>query len=234
MAADPPPDRRVARLAAADTGTGYDRWAAHYDTDDNPMVAATAWALHRRPLDWAGRRVVELGCGTGRHAAVALAAGAAHFTGVDASAGMLAVAAREHLHARCSWVRAELSAAALPAAAFDRALVVLVLEHLAELLPFCREVCRLLAPGGTLRLLEIHPDLLATGTNAHFHDGDCEVRFTSFHHPVEAIESALQRAGLRPTARIEVVAEGELLATVPRLAKHRGRQVLLDLTAERP
>ncbi|HVK73632.1 MAG TPA: class I SAM-dependent methyltransferase [Kofleriaceae bacterium] len=225
---------RQVYLAPSQTLDGYDRWADHYDRMDNPMVAATAWALAEVPLDVAGARVVELGCGTGRHAALALAAGAAAYTGVDGSPGMLAQARARTADLRATWRAGDVAATTLPAGGFDRALIVLVLEHVVDLAPVFAEVARLLAPGGRLRLLEIHPDLLAAGAHAHFHDGEVEVRFASVRHDVAAIEAALAAAGLTVTARREPTADGALLAAVPRLAKHRGRRAVLDLEATAP
>lgn len=84
------PNRHAPRVLPHDqTLAGYDHWAASYDATDNPMVAATAWALQNEPLDVHGADVVELGCGTGRHAAPTLRSGARTFTGVDGSTGML-------------------------------------------------------------------------------------------------------------------------------------------------
>lgn len=228
------PDSRPALGIPADaTLAGYDRWAEGYDATDNPMVAATAWALRTDPLDVAGRHLVELGSGTGRHAALALAGGAARFTGVDGSTGMLAVATRACRDPRVHWHTADVTATGLPAGCCDRLLVALVLEHLPDVAPLCREAARLAAPGAVLRVLEIHPDLIASGTGAHFVRDGVEHRFTSFAHPVATLVAALAAAGFPVANRREVVADGELLAAVPRLAKHRGRRVLVDLTAHR-
>lgn len=226
----PDPSRRI-HLPAAATLDGYDRWAAAYDAGDNPLVRATAWALQREPLEVAGRRVVELGCGTGRHAPLAFARGATTFTGVDGSAGMLAIAARTPAAGRASWLHADLGATGLPTGQFDAILIVLVLEHLRELGPLCREAARLAAPHANLRLLEIHPDLVAAGTNAHFVTEGVEHRFTSFAHPVDALAETLTAAGFAVTSCQEFAATDALLAAVPRLAKHAGRRVLVDLTA---
>ena len=42
-----------ASIDVPDTLAAYDRWATHYDLDDNPLVAATGWVLAHAPLDWA-------------------------------------------------------------------------------------------------------------------------------------------------------------------------------------
>jgi SAM-dependent methyltransferase len=217
-------------LDPADTLRGYDRWSAHYDAGDNPMVAATAWALDTRPLEVAGARVLEVGCGTGRHAASILAAGARAYVGVDGSPGMLAIArAREP---RATWHHADLAALPPLGDPFDVALIVLVLEHIADLRAVFRAVTAALRPGGLLRIVEIHGDLVAAGTVAHFHDTS-EVRFTSVAHSPPTITAALADAGLSIEHLAEHVADGALLAAVPRLAKHRGRRVVLDIAARR-
>src|SRR5262245_32682801 len=75
----------------------FDRWAPGYDDSALQTVYECA---HRTVLGWAAglgvrpRRILDLGCGTGR--LLALAAGTfpeATLAGVDASAGMLTVAA---------------------------------------------------------------------------------------------------------------------------------------------
>src|SRR5690242_11917492 len=70
------------------TRAGYDRWAAIYDSEDNPLV--TLEELHIGALlgDPAGAAVLDVGCGTGRHA-VRLAAAGARVTALDFSEGML-------------------------------------------------------------------------------------------------------------------------------------------------
>jgi ubiquinone/menaquinone biosynthesis C-methylase UbiE len=227
------PERAALYLPHEETLAGYDRWSETYDATRNPMVAATAFALERWPFEVSAEDVVELGCGTGRHAETILRAGARSYTGVDGSAGMLAVAERRQREPPARWVTAPLDATPLAAGSFDAALVVLVLEHLAELRAPFAEIARLLRTGGHLRLLEIHADLLAGGTNAHFQDGAVEVRFTSYGHSTEAILTALAVAGLEILERRELAADGELLRRVPGLAKHAGRRVLLDLHAQK-
>jgi len=219
----------VRRLTPAETRLGYDTWAASYDEAGNPMIAASEWALDRAPLECAELDVVELGCGTGRHVARVLAEGARSYTGIDPSRGMLERARARGAEPRVRFV--EGGAATLAPASCDLVLVVLVLEHVAELAPLVGAVARALRPGGRLRIVEIHPGLVASGTVAHFADGDAEVRFASVAHEVPALRAALGAAGFGDIAIAEHVAAGELLDAVPRLGKHRGRPVLVDVTA---
>jgi SAM-dependent methyltransferase len=222
-------------LAVGETLHGYDRWAAQYDHVDNPMVAATEWALDARPLDVRGRRVVELGCGTGRHAARVLAGDAASYVGVDGSAGMLEKARARVTDPRCRWIHADFSAhvGASFGASFDVALVVLVLEHLTELAAPFAAMARALVPGGRLRIVDLHPARVASGTAAHFSEGETDVRFASFAHEVGAIRHALGDAGFVVERVDEDRAEGALLTRVPRLAKYANEPVVLDVVARR-
>lgn len=222
-----------ASIDVLDTLAAYDRWATHYDHDANPLVAATGWVLTHLSLAVDGARVVELGCGTGRHAAPVLAAGATAYLGVDGSPGMLAQAQARVADPRAAWLTADLAALpACPGPRFDRALIVLVLEHVEAPAPLFAALADWLAPGATLRILELHPERIAAGTAAHFVDDGVEHRFASFAHEPAALTAALTDAGFIAAARTWH-ADGELLAAVPRLAKHAGRPIVLDLTATR-
>src|SRR4051812_34257206 len=84
----------TAAATAADvlpTREGYDRWAATYDTDGNPLVALEEPRIDSLLGDVRGLRLLDRGCGTGRHA-VRLARAGAHVTAVDFSEQMLAQA----------------------------------------------------------------------------------------------------------------------------------------------
>ena len=69
--------------------SGYDRWAAVYDHDANPLQALEGPQLCAAVGDPRGLDALDLGCGTGRHS-LWLAAAAANLTAIDFSEGMLA------------------------------------------------------------------------------------------------------------------------------------------------
>src|SRR5512133_1570407 len=68
------PPRDPARVAGV--RRGYDRWAPVYDHDANPLTALEEPLVRVALGDVAGLSVVDLGCGTGRHALWLAAAGA--------------------------------------------------------------------------------------------------------------------------------------------------------------
>jgi len=225
-------ESREHRVAPEHTLAGYERWAASYDELDNPLVAATAWVLEHAPLEVRDRDVVELGCGTGRHAARMIAAGARSYTGVDGSPAMLAVARGRGVAGEVHWIEADLRAGWPPPRTFDVALVVLVLEHLTELDTLAATLARSVAPGGQARIVDLHPARIEAGAVAHFHDGDTLVRFESVAHPAAAVQAALERAGFDVAIRVWP-ADAALVAAAPRLAKHRDQPLVLDVTAVR-
>lgn len=228
---DDPTDPLRSCLAA------YDAWASTYDAIDNPLVAQAAAALSRRASWFAGARVLELGCGTGRNAAWALGAGARSFVGVDASPGMLAVARERLTDPRASWLEADLvrggALAAAGGARFEVALLCLVLEHVRDVGPVVSAAASALAPAGRLVVFELHPGLHDLGVGANFRLGDREVRLDSFRHTAGEILLAAEAAGLRGTPAIDHVPSPEALERSAKLARYAGRPVLLEVVAER-
>jgi SAM-dependent methyltransferase len=87
----------------------FDRFADRYDREEfthNTQAEVRFILEHLRPP--AGGRILDLGCGTGRHS-VALAQQGLQVTGVDLSPGMLAVARRraEAANVAVEWVQSD-------------------------------------------------------------------------------------------------------------------------------
>jgi 2-polyprenyl-6-hydroxyphenyl methylase/3-demethylubiquinone-9 3-methyltransferase len=100
---------------------------------------------------WMGRRVLDLGCGGG-FMAEAMAERGANVIGVDPAVSVL-VAARDHaihdgLHIRYKVGRGE--SIPMDDRSVDRVVCVDVLEHVDDLALCCREIARVLKPGGLL------------------------------------------------------------------------------------
>ncbi len=115
-----------------------------------------AFELVVREADLRGRRVLDLGCGTGRFAAAVADQGLAKIWGVDASAEMLAVA-REKLPASVGLKEGRAEDLPFRDAWFDRAVMWLV-AHLVDRPAAFREVARVLVPDGRLAVVTFATD----------------------------------------------------------------------------
>jgi len=103
-----------------------------------------------------GRRVLDLGCGTGDLALMLLDLGA-DVTALDLSPAMVALARRRAElflpDRRARWVAAPVEASGLPAGSFDVVLGRFILHHL-DIEEAAHEISRLLAPDGRAVFLE--------------------------------------------------------------------------------
>ena len=71
-----------------DTQEGYDQWSLTYDSTGNPLVAIEDRAINELLGDINGKKIIDLGCGTGRNSRKLRNLGA-EVTGADFSEGML-------------------------------------------------------------------------------------------------------------------------------------------------
>jgi malonyl-CoA O-methyltransferase len=215
---------------------GYDRWAGVYDHDGNPLLQLEGPVVRAAAGEVRGLEVLDLGCGTGRHALWLAARGAA-VTGVDFSEGMLAEARRKpgaegvrfivhDLHDRLPFSDGR----------FDLVVSGLVLEHLGNVDGLFAEARRVLKPGGRAVVSAMHPALFLRGTQARFTDpasGEV-VRPGSVPHSVGAFVMAAVRAGFRLADVAEVGPDADFATRYPRAAKYVGWPMLVVLSLATP
>ncbi|MFC4061754.1 class I SAM-dependent methyltransferase [Planomonospora corallina] len=189
----------------------YDGFAEAYAAEtENSFINA----YYARPAimdlagDVAGRRILDAGCGSGPLAAALRERGAV-VTGVDASAGMLALA-RKRLGDDADLHVADLSGP-LPFAdgAFDDVVASLVLHYLRDWGPALAELRRVLRPGGRLiasvnhpfvdyALQDPRPDYHATTSYTDLWTfGGKSFPMTFWRRPLHAMTGALTAAGFR-------------------------------------
>jgi ubiquinone/menaquinone biosynthesis C-methylase UbiE len=201
---------------------GYDRWAAVYDHDANPLQALEEPIVHHAIGDPHGLNVLDLGCGTGRHA-LWLAARGATVTAIDFSEGMLAEARRkpgaEKTRFLCHDLHRDLP---MEDGAFELVVSGLVLEHLKELAGFFGEMRRLLKPGGRAVISAMHPAMFLRGSQARFTDpatGELVLPGSVPHSLGEFVMAAV-RAGFQLTEIVEASPDVEFAARYPRAEKY--------------
>jgi ubiquinone/menaquinone biosynthesis C-methylase UbiE len=213
---------------------GYDRWAVVYDHDANPLPALEEPVVRAFVGDPSGRRVLDLGCGTGRHA-LWLAAAGARVVGVDFSPGMLAEARRKPGSEAVEFVVHDLHTP-LPFedARFDLVVSGLVLEHVADLDPFFAGARRVLAPRGRAVFSAMHPAMFLKGSQARFTDpvsGEV-VHPGSRAHTVSDFVTAALRAGFKVVDLHESAPDEAFALRFPRAAKYVGWPMLFAMSLE--
>jgi ubiquinone/menaquinone biosynthesis C-methylase UbiE len=204
----------------------YDSFAESYSTDNESSLFN---AYYERPAiidlagDVNGRRVLDVGCGSGPLFA-ALRAKGAFVTGFDASPAMIKLA-RQRLGENADLHVADLGQP-LPFAdgAFDDVVVSLVLHYLRDWTAPLAELRRILKPGGRLILSVYHPTVYKLGhpdadyfavtqfsEDYTLNDGQSMV-LTFWHRPLHAMTDAFTKAGFR----ISVISEPPFSPDTPR------------------
>lgn len=215
---------------------GYDRWARVYDHDANPLIALEDPAVRVAAGDVRGLAVLDLGCGTGRHA-LWLAEAGAHVTAVDFSRAMLAEARRKPNAEGVRFLVCDLRRP-LPFVdgAFHLVVSGLVLEHIPDLDVFFGEARRLLRSGGRAVISAMHPAMFLRGAQARFTDPDSGeiVRPGSVPHQVADFVAAAQRAGFAVESVAESAADAAFAARYPRAERYVGWPMLLVLRLRLP
>jgi 2-polyprenyl-3-methyl-5-hydroxy-6-metoxy-1,4-benzoquinol methylase len=205
---------------------GYSLWAESYDENaDNPVVAAEEEVIWGIIGEAEGLRVLDVGCGTGRHA-VRLAAEGANVVGLDPTPEMLARAVAK---AEAAGLAVDLRLGGVEdldpgQGQFDLVLCCLVLSHVEDLDSAVARLAGHLVPGGRLVISDFHPINLLLGYRTVAQSHDQTVFVPNFLHPVSDYFGAVTSAGLTVTRLLEV-GTWKNLAGVP---------VTLLLQAHRP
>jgi len=213
----------------ADARSGYDRWAKVYDHDANPLVALEEPVVRSMLPDVQGEDVLDLGCGTGRHAHWLARSGAA-VVALDFSEGMLAEARGKPGADRITFIRHDLmTPLPLEPETFDVVVSGLVLEHVPDLCAFFDQSKRVLRAGGRAVFSAMHPAMMLRGAHARFTDPESGqvVAPGSLPHQVSDFVNAAIGAGFRVDRLVERMADESLASSHPRAEKYVGWPMLL-------
>jgi len=208
---------------------GYDRWADIYDSEDNSLIALEQPRVDALLGDVRGLELIDVGCGTGRHA-VRLAEQGAKVTALDFSEGMMS-----RIKAKPGWENIRLlhhdATRPLPfdAASFDRVLCALVLEHIDNLSPFFIDLRRVCRPDGYIVLSTLHPAMMLRGITARFTDPATGRETRPQSHPGQISDYVMAAigAGLTIDHLSEHAVDEAMAARSARAAKYLNWPMLL-------
>ena len=194
-------------IQEVDSVEGYARWAETYDLELNPLIAVEGPGvqaiLNKIPM----RTAIDAGAGTGRHAMVLAQRGVA-VTAVDQSPEMLAVAREKSARAGLEidfrigsledWLPADDDQ-------FDFLVCALTLSHIPDIEHAVRECARVVRPGGSILISDIHPDVAnGLGWTAKLRRPGATYTLAFAGHTRSDYLNSLTAAGCSVTSLLEV------------------------------
>ena len=152
------------------------------DRSRKGLQGAGEWpALEKMLPPFAGRDVLDLGCGYGWHCRYAAEHGAASVLGTDLSQKMLAVARTRNAHPRVNYRQAAMEDLDFAPESFDVVLSSLALHYVKDYEPLIQKIHRWLRPDGWLVFSAEHPVFTAYGSQDWYYDADGNI----LHFPVD-------------------------------------------------
>ncbi len=148
---------------------GYERWAAAYDHDPNPLLAREERYLAPIVLGLKPKRALDVACGTGRW--IEKLSGQSNILGVgiDSSKAMLHLAGEKvSLHGKLA--QADCESLPFRSGIFDLAVCSFALGHIQNLAFMARELARVTAAGADIFVSDLHPEALSRGWKVGFRD----------------------------------------------------------------
>lgn len=182
--------------------TGYSKWADNYDSyANNPVIAGEEAIIWDLIGDVRNKRVLDAGCGTGRHA-IETAKMGAEVTAIDPTKEMLDIAKgkSEEQKLDIHFKMNTIENIDEDIGQFDLVLCCLVLSHIENL----RNAISILAAhvdyGGSLIVSDFHPLNILVGFRTSFTVDNQKYVVPNFLHLPSDYYNAIQESGLTVTA----------------------------------
>jgi cytosine/adenosine deaminase-related metal-dependent hydrolase/ubiquinone/menaquinone biosynthesis C-methylase UbiE len=174
----------------------FDLWAEVYDTQPNPLLQLEERTLPALLPPIRDTDVMDVGCGTGRWLSRLEGEAPRSLAGCDPSPAMLE-RARTKLSANTMLHHGGSTRLARPDSSCDLILASFVLSYIDDLPAFARECVRVLRPGGTLLVTDMHPRTAAERNwTRSFAAGGETVHLPAHHRPLAEIAAAFTLQGL--------------------------------------
>lgn len=193
------------RVRETPPAKAYDLWAPSYDAQpDNPILLLDGLLFKEllSATSLEGKRVVDIGCGTGRHWEALFRKNVAGCTGYEASTEMLRKVREKYPHAK-TYLHSGHALKELEAGCCEVLVSTLVIAHIRNLSAEWREWNRVLKTGGDILLTDFHPVALQRGANRSFMHGDRLVYIKNHVHTLDKIRSLAAKMSWKEVRFIE-------------------------------
>jgi ubiquinone/menaquinone biosynthesis C-methylase UbiE len=177
------------RVRETPPAKAYNLWASSYDAQpDNPILLLDGLLFNQllSNINLEGKRVVDIGCGTGRHWEALFRGNVAECLGYEASTEMLQKVREKYPHAR-TFLHSGHALKELEDRSCDVLVSTLVIAHIRNLSAEWREWNRVLKNGGEILLTDFHPVALQRGANRSFMYRDRLVYIKNHVHTLDMI-----------------------------------------------
>jgi ubiquinone/menaquinone biosynthesis C-methylase UbiE len=194
----------------------YDRWSNQYDSNVNRTRDLEAISLRQSLKEQHFRRILEIGCGTGKNTVFLQTIGD-EIIAVDISGEMLSVAKKKISSPNVSFLHADIQQQwdfATPP--FDLVTFSLVLEHIEDLNEIMTKTATIIEDGGIVYISELHPFKQYNGSKARFETPAGMEIVSCFTHHITDFTHAATGAGLQ-VKEIKEYFDDDDRSRIPRL-----------------
>ena len=159
---------------------GYNRWAATYSQESNPIKNLSDNLIEKFLPDLHGKTILDAGCGTGKFCSFAEKSKASNVIGIDLSPAMIEFAKTQSATTefRCG----SLIDVMIEESYFDVIICALVLGHLENLTTALTCLLKGLKKNGVLIITDFHPFLTLLQSKRTFRDSVTGNNFEVRHH----------------------------------------------------
>jgi cytosine/adenosine deaminase-related metal-dependent hydrolase/SAM-dependent methyltransferase len=203
------PARPAARASSAPAASdlsprdGYRLVSSVYDLEPNPIISLEQRFLEQLLPPVNGLDVVDLGCGTGRWLAKFAEKAPRSLVGMDFSAEMLAQA-KLRLGTSANLVLADCSNLPFPRSSANIIVCSFLMSYLPDLDTFAHQIRRLLRPGGSIFLSDLHPATSASlGWRRGFNVDGSFIGIATHLRPVKDVLRSFETLGIDVKALFE-------------------------------
>jgi ubiquinone/menaquinone biosynthesis C-methylase UbiE len=187
----------------------YDLWADDYDNQPGNLMLdlderIVATLLERIAIT--GKKVADIGCGTGRHWAQLLAKTPDQLTGFDVSAAMLRKLKQKYPSANVHTIT-DNRFKNVGNPTFDVVLSALTIAHIENLDEAIDNWCRILKTNADMVITDFHPEALAKGGKRTFAHRHKHITVKNYVHFTADVKKVLIKNGFRLVDEITVNAD---------------------------